>query len=39
MYVALSRVRSLPEPTLNGTFTTTAIKTDPRAIQEYESGD
>ena len=36
MYVTLSRVRSLSELTLTGTFTETAIKADPRAFQEYE---
>ena len=36
MYVAFSRVRSLSGLTLTGTFTATAIKADPRAIQEYE---
>ena len=36
MYVALSRVRSLSGLILTGTFNATAIKADPRAIQEYE---
>ena len=36
MYVVLSRLRSLSGLTLTGTFTATAIKADPRAIQEYE---
>ena len=36
MYVALSRVRSLSGLKLGGMFTATAIKADPRGIQEYE---
>ena len=40
MYFALSRVRSLPVLyfifTLSETVTTTAVNTDPRAIQEYK---
>ena len=36
MYVALSRMRSLSGLTLTGTFIATAVKADPRAIQEYE---
>ena len=36
MYVALSRVRSLPALTITRTITAIVIKVDPRAIHEYE---